>query len=457
MKASLALTAALVAAATLPSTMICPGTAVADSAEGNGIWPFAIHEETLDNGLRVVAVPMQEGSGLVGFRLAIRTGSRDEYEPGRTGFAHFFEHMMFRGTKKYPEEVYSRIMTQIGADGNAYTSSDVTVYVLNIAAEDLALVMEIESDRFQNLAYAKQAFETEAGAVYGEYRQSRMSPMFAIYEAVRKTAFTRHTYGHTTIGDEADIQKMPTMFDYSRSFFNRYYRPDNAILVVAGDVSAERVFELARQHFSPWKRGYVAPKVKAEPEQTKERRVNVAYEGRSLPMLTVAYRGDAYRPADKTYVASHALAELAFGETSEIYRRLVLKEQIVETLTVSPAESRDPGLWTVSATVKNAADIDKVLAAIDQAAKAFQTELCDPKLLADIQSNMRYSFIMGLDSASSAAGEIAHRAAVLGSVDAIAEFYQTLAALTPEDVRAAATRYLLPQRRTIVILRGKEG
>src|SRR5690606_8043870 len=208
------------------------------------------------------------GNGLVAFWSIVRTGSRDEYEPGRTGFAHFFEHMMFRGTRRYPADVYQRILTEIGADANAYTTDDHTAYHVSVAAEDLATVVELESDRFQHLEYAEADFQTEAGAVYGEYRKSRTDPLFTLYEALLAEAFHRHTYGHTPMGYERDIAAMPTLFDYSREFFRRYYRPDNTVLFVAGDVEPGRVHAPVERHYGGWQPGYVLPAVPAEPEQT---------------------------------------------------------------------------------------------------------------------------------------------------------------------------------------------
>src|SRR5262245_2608558 len=218
------------------------------------MFPYKTHIETLDNGLQVVLVPMSS-EGLVAYWSIVRTGSRDEFEPGHTGFAHFFEHMMFRGTEKFPQEVYGQILTEMGADANAFTSTDLTAYHLSVTSGDLDRVMEIEADRFQNLTYPKPAFETEAGAVYGEYRKNRMNPFFTIYEAVYQEAFREHTYGHTTMGYEKDIKAMPGMYDYSRSFFARYYRPDNVVLLVVGDIDVERTMTSIRKHYGAWQPG----------------------------------------------------------------------------------------------------------------------------------------------------------------------------------------------------------
>ncbi len=135
------------------------------------VFPYAIHQKTLANGLEAIVVPMPS-DGLVSYWSIVRTGSRDEVEPGVTGFAHFFEHMMFRGTAKHPE--YDAITNGIGADANAFTNDDITAYHLSFAKQDLPTVVEVEADRFQNLLYDETGFKTEAGAVYGEYRKSRI-------------------------------------------------------------------------------------------------------------------------------------------------------------------------------------------------------------------------------------------------------------------------------------------
>ncbi|MFA6571295.1 MAG: pitrilysin family protein, partial [Bacteroidota bacterium] len=188
------------------------------------VFPYEFKFETLDNGLKVYLIKVPS-DGIVAYYTIVRTGSRDEYELGHSGFAHFFEHMMFRGTKKYPGSVYDSIVTTMGADANAYTTDDYTCYHLNFTKPDLEKVMELESDRFQNLFYEEAAFQTESGAVYGEYRKSKTNPFFLLEEKIAETAFDVHTYKHTTMGFEKDIAAMPTMYEYSRNFLKRYYRP----------------------------------------------------------------------------------------------------------------------------------------------------------------------------------------------------------------------------------------
>jgi len=325
-----------------------------------------------------------------------------------------------------------------------------------MAAEDLEQVMEIESDRFQNLSYAEGAFQTEAGAVYGEYRKSRTDPDFALYEELVGTAFERHPYGHTTMGYERDIAIMPTLFDYSREFFSRYYRPENTVLFIAGDVEPDAVFALVEKYYGGWQRGYVPPQIPTEPEQTEERHVDVAYDGQTLPILMVAYKLPAYDAADRTRVAADLFADLAFGETSEAYRRLVLDEQVVEDIDAGASYNRDPGLLEISAHVKDPEKVEYVLGVIDETIDNFRAEPPDAARLADLQKRLRYGFLMGLQTPDDVASHVAQFIALSGDLKGLDQLYATFAAITPDDVQMAAERYLAPERRTVGVLRPKQ-
>ncbi|HZF29815.1 MAG TPA: pitrilysin family protein [Gammaproteobacteria bacterium] len=421
---------------------------------GNRIIPYPSSTRTLANGLEVIVMPMPS-EGLVAFWSIVRTGSRDEYEAGRSGFAHFFEHMMFRGTERYPSDVYARTLTSLGADGNAYTTDDHTAYHISMAAEDLERVVELEADRFQHLSYAEPAFQTEAGAVYGEYRKNRTEPEFALYEALMDKAFEKHPYGHTTIGYERDIAAMPTMYGYSREFFARYYRPENTVLFFVGAVDPERVFALVERQYGGWQRGYVAPRIPAEPEQLAARRVDVAYDGQTLPIVQVAYKVPAFDPADRTRVAADLLAELAFGETSDAYRRLVLDEQVVELLDAGADASRDPGLLDITTRVKDPHKVDYVLDAIDATIAEYRATPPAADRLAALQRRLKYGFLMGLQTPEAVASGLAQFIALSGGLDSVDTLYATYAAITPADVQTAAQSYLSAQRRTVGVLRAR--
>jgi zinc protease len=420
----------------------------------SSVFPYPAHVTKLDNGLKVIIVPMPS-EGLVAFWSIVRTGSRDEVEAGRTGFAHFFEHMMFRGTEKYPARVYDEMITKMGADANAFTTDDLTAYHMGIAAQDLETAMALESDRFKNLAYDEQAFKTEAGAVYGEYRKNRSSPFFTVFEAIHKEAFKEHTYGHTTMGYEEDIKGMPNLFDYSRQFFGRYYRPDNVVLLIAGDVDPDATLALVRKHYADWQAGYRAPEIKPEPPQTAERRIEVKYEGRSLPILWLAYKGPAFDPASRDYMAAYLLGDILFGETSELYKKLVLDEQVVELLDGELNLNRDPGLLDVVTMVKDPTKVDYVLAEIDKTIAAYQEKPVAAQRLADLKSRVKYGFLMNLETPDAVAQSLARIIAVSGGHEAIDTMYTSLDALTPADVQNAARELLRANRRTVAVLRGE--
>ncbi len=198
----------------------------------------------------------------------VRVGSRNEVEPGVTGFAHFFEHMMFRGTDKYPREKYNEVLKMTGAGANANTSLDRTIYHMTGNVDYLEKMFELESDRFMSLNYPEHDFKVEAGAVKGEYTKNFASPYQRLYESLLNTAFDAHTYKHTTMGFFNDIVDMPNQYEYSRKFFERYYRPEYSTIVVVGDITAEKVNALAEKYFGGWKTGDYTVAIPPEPEQS---------------------------------------------------------------------------------------------------------------------------------------------------------------------------------------------
>lgn len=419
------------------------------------IFPYKYQKEVLPNGLTVILIPM-DSPGLVAYYSVVRTGSRDEVEPGKSGFAHFFEHMMFRGTKQYPAAVYDSIVTNMGANANAFTTDDLTAYHLNFAKEDLETVIKIESDRFQNLSYEKPAFQTEAGAVYGEYRKGITSPFELLSEKIQNTAYDVHTYKHTTIGFEEDIKAMPEQYDYSISFFKRHYRPENVVLLIAGDLDVKETLRLVKQYYGSWEKGYVAPSIKPEPVQTSERSAEVTYPGKTLPILDIAYKGDAFNPGNRDYVAAVLLGDLAFGENSELYKRLVINEQKVQFLSSSIPMNRDVPLFEVVTMVKNVADINTIRDQIYKTLESFKTNPVDTKRLSDLKKRNKYQFLMNLDTPDKVDSRLARITALTGSIEAIDEFYNRLELVTPEDILNAAKKYFTPQGRTVVVLKGAQ-
>ena len=418
------------------------------------ILPYKVHTAVLPNGLKVITIPM-ESPGLVAYYSVVRTGSRDEVESGKSGFAHFFEHMMFRGTRKNPGPVYDSIVTSIGASANAFTSDDITAYHLNFAVEDLEKVIEVESDRFQNLSYDLPGFQTESGAIYGEYRKGVTNPFEVLDERVRDLAFDVHTYKHTTIGFERDIKAMPEAYDYSLGFFKRFYRPENVVILVVGDVKPDAVLKLVRKYYSGWQKGYEPSSVQQEPPQKAERTGTVTYPGKTLPILDMAFKGDSFDPANTDFVAATVFGDLAFGETSDIYKKLYIQEQRVDELQASIPLQRDMPLFEIVARIKKDEDIPLIQDEVLKTVASFQTTPVDAQRLAGVKKRRRYEFLMNLDTPDRVAGRLAYFVAITGGIDAVDAYYTALAKVTPEDVMKAAKKYFVPERRTIVVLKGE--
>ncbi|MCX6153280.1 MAG: pitrilysin family protein [Candidatus Kapabacteria bacterium] len=417
------------------------------------VFPFDYKVEGLDNGLTIIFVPMQN-NGIVSYYSVVRTGSRDEYEPGHSGFAHFFEHCMFRGTKKHPGGEFDSLVTLMGASANAYTSDDLTCYHLTFAKEDLEQVIELESDRFQNLFYQEREFQTESGAVLGEFMKSKTSPWFLIEETMLNTAFDLHTYKHTTMGFEADIRSMPTMYDYSRSFFNRYYRPENVVILIVGDVNAEKILPLIKKYYGDWKKGYEQPKIEQEPEQKAERNAKVIYSGKNLPILAVAYKSPAYSPINKVDVAAGLIGDILFGQNSEIYKKLYLNEQLVQRMDYDFGQNRDPGLWSVYCEINDEKNNDYVLNEIDHAIDNFKISSINEEELDKLKKRLMYSFLMSLETSEHVAGALARVVSITGGINCVDQYYNTMLSLTPKDFKEAALKYFNKSRRTVVTLRG---
>ena len=427
-------------------------SAVLVSQDNENVFPYDYQVNTLENGLKIITIPMPS-NGIVSYYTLVRTGARDEYEQGKTGFAHFFEHMMFRGTKKYPGSVYDSLIISIGADGNAYTTDDYTAYHLSLSKEDLDLVMELESDRFQNLSYPEADFKTEAGAVYGEYRKNITNPISVLWEKLKYTAYDKHTYKHSTIGFEEDIIAMPTLYEYSMEFYSNYYRPENSILMVVGDISTDEILEKAKKYYGSWEQGYTAPKVEQEPEQTAPRSAEVKYEGKTNPIVGIGFKAEAFDATDKSVIARELIGDLAFGSNSDLYKKLYLKEQKVQYISPYFPQNRDPFMSIIYTMVNDPSDIDYVKAEVQKSVEWYQNNLVDKKKLEDLKKRQKYGFLMSLDTPANVAGNLARMVAITGGMDAVEQYFQTLASITPEDIQEEA-KTMTEDKRTIIELQG---
>lgn len=433
------------------SLLIMPFVLLSFALAHASIFPYPYREEILPNGLKCILVPL-DNPGLVAHLTIVRTGSREEIEPGHTGFAHFFEHMMFRGTEKYSADAYNRIHQEMGADDNAFTSDDLTCYYAVVPKQFLARVLETEADRFMNLKYAVPEFQKEAKAVLGEYNKNYASPFFQVEEKFFETAYETHTYKHTTMGFLKDIEDMPNQYDYSLKFFDRFYRPENCVMLIAGDFDPDATMALVKKYYGEWKRGSYKPEYPVEPEQKAEKICHVEYAGKTLPQLWIGYHGPAFDPAQKDVFALTLLGRLAFGETSPLFQELVLKEQKVDLLDGSIDPHRDPYPFFIRTRLKSSADIAAVKDRIDATIEQLKATPPEAAQLADLKSNLKYEFLMGLNSTKSTAMTLINVIQLTGGVSAIDTMYQTLDSITPADIQAAARKYFVKERRTVATL-----
>ncbi len=442
-KNALAVLCAGLAAALLSGTW-----ALRSARAAGGAFPYALEPVTLKNGLRVVLVPMQS-PGLTAYYTAVRTGARNEVEVGHTGFAHFFEHMMFRGTKKNPS--FDTKMAEFGWHNNAFTSDDQTIYTDFGPADRLGDVIALEADRFQFLDYDEAGFRTEALAVLGEYNKSAAAPWMRLEETLASTAFTQHTYRHTTMGFLADIKAMPGKFAYSKQFHRRFYRPDNCVVVVTGDFDKDAVLKRIEGEFGGWSGKADLPKVPVEPPQRTERRAEVRWPSETLPRLIFAYKVPpaSDRPAT---AASEVIYAYLFGETGLLHKSLVLERQIAEPFDAWSQPHRDPGVWSFVATAKSPEVLPEIEKAVEAAIDDLRHGKIDPEQLKRIQSNRRYALLLGLDDPEKVAETLAWQISVTGDVDAIDRSMAALDALTPADITAFAQQRLVPAGRTLVTL-----
>ena len=418
-------------------------------------FPFPMETHSLPNGLRVVLIPY-DSPGLVAYYTLMRVGSRNEPEPGRSGYAHFFEHIMFRGTKKHPADDYNATVTSLGLDTNAYTDLDLTVYHLYGPAKALPTIIEYESDRFQNLDYTEAQFKTEAGAILGEYAKSASDPEQKIAEVMQDTAFTRHTYKHTTIGFLRDIQAMPSGFDYSREFFRRYYTPDNATIVVVGDFDKADTLSRLTKAYSGWKGKLDPSPVPREPRQTSSRRATVAWNAPTVPRLYMAWHGRGANDVHDAAVQS-VLAPYLFGETSTVYQELVLKRQTVDSISPQDGVNRDAFLLGALLRVKDEKNLRQAELTVLREVSNLARGRVDAGRLAAIKSNVRYSIIAVLDKPDAIANTLVQYTALTGDLDYLNALAREIEGLTPAMLQEYAKRAFLDANRTTVTLTSQTG
>ncbi|MFI5296809.1 MAG: M16 family metallopeptidase [Polyangiales bacterium] len=415
------------------------------------LFPFTV--DTFDNGLTLVTVPTGP-SGTVAYYTLVKAGARDEIEPGKSGYAHLFEHLMFRGTKAVPAREYEHKMQSLGADANAFTTDDFTLYVPTIPKDSLAELIPLEADRFMHLDVAEAPYKDETGAVLGELNKDMASPYWKMDEAMRELAFTKHTYGHTTIGYAQDVRAMPAGHAYSKAFFSRFYTPDDCVIFAVGDVKHDDVLARVTKAYAGWTGKRATTATVTEPEQTEARTKSLTWSGPTPPRMFVAYKV----PAATNFEDAAAMAVLTtylFGEPSDLNQRLVVKEQKLLSLSADPDDAvhKDPGLLPIGATLKpGATSFDEIGAAIQAAFDGVAKGGTNPVEVAAARAHAKNALLLSMQTPGSIAITLAAMTARTGDVHGLDRYVAAIGKVTAEDLIRVAKAYFTPARRTTITL-----
>lgn len=418
---------------------------------GGTNFPYKISEHQLSNGLKVIAIPFP-AKDVVAFYTIVRVGSRNEIEPGRTGFAHFFEHMMFKGTPNISQNDYQLILKKYGIESSAATWDDRTVYS-NVAAKDaLPHIAEIESDRFKNLTYTEDEYRNESGAIYGEYLKNLTNPSYLLYRKIQETAFTDHPYNHSVIGKEEDIKTLPEYYNYSLEFYQRFYRPDNTIILVMGDIEPNNVFSILEKYYADWESGFTETEIPADSEQTEERKLHLTWQNPISPYLAVGIKTGSFEQSPKEYAALDLITKIVFSEQSPFYRKMVLQLNRVTQISTDFTPHRDPFLMIFILNLTGTEHYRSVLKEINDTMNELTGRQVDSEYFQMIKSNQHYSMARNLTNLKRTAQLLSEIIAVTGSANQFVEYLDAYEKLTTVDIMNTAGKYFKDENRSVIML-----
>ncbi len=429
-----------------------PGAAQSAARDDASARPPQLHvtERRLANGLHMVMLE-DHAAPLVNLQMWYHVGSKDERH-GRTGFAHLFEHLMFKGSAHVPPEEHSRIIEAVGGFDNAYTTDDVTVYWETFPSNYLERVIWLEADRMGSLDVGEANFQSEREVVKEERRlRVENRPYGLVVEDLYAAAFKVHPYHHTTIGSMEDLNKATV--EEVRAFFHTFYRPDNATLVMVGDFSPEEAVRWAEKYFSGIpKPAQPVPRTNAkEPPQQAEIRLTKSYPNTPLPAVVTGYKMPAQFTPD-SYPLDLAANILSRGESSRLYRKLVYDDRIALQAAGFGRFTEDPNLFFAFAVMnqgKTAQEGEKGIAGVlDQMKK----EPVAPAELEKAKNQVISSFILGRETAQEKADALGDYAALGKDAGRINTELQRYLQVTSADIERAAREYFIPARRTILIV-----
>jgi len=408
----------------------------------------AVVATTLDNGLRILLLEDRR-SPIVTVQMWYRVGSRNEAR-GATGIAHFLEHLMFRGTARYGPGVFARLVERNGGQNNAFTSQDVTSYYVNLAAERLDLVLELEADRMQNLQIDPKIVTAEREVVIEERRtRTEDDPGGALGEEVSATAFRAHPYGQPIIGWPTDLTRITP--EEIRAFYRTYYVPNNALLVMVGDFTAAEALAKVKAAFGGIPRGADPPPVLAvEPPQNSERRVTVQRPA-ELPIVYLGYPVPNQKSADAPALEVLSVI-LSGGRASRLYQDLVHERQLaLEAGGDYSYFSIDPNLfwfWATPLPGQSAETLEKELLTHMERLKR---EPVSEVELTRAKNQIESSFVFQDDSIHRRASLLA-RFELIGGYALKDGYLASMRAVTAADVQRVATAYFQDDKKNVGIL-----
>ncbi|MBI2221667.1 MAG: insulinase family protein [Acidobacteria bacterium] len=409
---------------------------------------------TLDNGLRVVLLE-DHSTPIVHLQLWYHVGSRDERK-GRTGFAHLFEHMMFKGSKNVESEAHPSMISSVGGQSNAYTTEDTTVYWETVPAQYLPLILWLEADRMASLRINEKTFRTEREVVKEERRMRvENQPYGRLQELIYANAFTVHPYKHPTIGSMEDLEA--ASIEDVRDFYRTYYVPNNATLALVGDFDMAEALALVQKYLGRVPQGKAVPRdIPKEPAPARQRRV-LLEEPWPLPAVVVAhpitYDGDP--DSYPLHIVSKILSD---GQSSRIYRSLVYNKQVAVAAFGQGNIIEDPNLFFAVALVQPGRTPSEAEQALVAELERLKNEPISEAELQQAKNQFARDYIIGRESNQQKATHLAH-AIVLhkGDVTTADGEFDIFMNVTTADVQRVARKYFTPESRLIMTIMPKGG
>ena len=409
---------------------------------------------TLENGLQVVVVENPR-IPVVTHMVWYRTGSADEPR-GKSGIAHFLEHLMFRGTETLAPGEFSRIVNRNGGQDNAFTSFDYTAYFQSVAADRLELMMKLEADRMANLALTDDVVLPERDVILEERRQVvDNNPSAVLGEQMRAAQYLHHPYRIPIIGWESEMRTLSTQD--AMDWYRRWYAPNNAFVVIAGAVTVEEVRPLAEKYYGAIPRREIAPRDRVEePPQQAARRVERSDARVQQPSLSRQYLAPSYIWGETEHAyALEVLAEiLSGGPTSRLYRRLVVEQDIaVSAGAFYNPNAIGPGGFGFFGSPKSGVEVERIEAAIDSEIAALLEQGVTDQEIADALQRLRADAVFARDSIRGPANVIGRALAIGLTLEDVEAWPSRIEAVTRDQVEAAARAVLRPEQSVTGILR----